>query len=678
MSEYISNPMYALDVPIDLRAVFQEEKPAGRHGFLQVAGDHFAFADGTPARFWGTNFNGGSCFPEHDYAEKMARRLAKIGINLVRFHQLDAEWNTPNIFQFTKGAWLENTQSLDPESMDRLDYFVYCLKREGIYLYMDLLTYRRFRTGDGVAAARDLPDAAKPYCLYNRRMIELQKQYAYDIFHHINPYTGLAYKDEPALVMTEIVNECDLFSKPIKIEPYVTELRTLFRQWLDENGIEFDAENCDLAGVEDPIIQFKMAVHDRYYAEMYDFLRKIGVQYPITGTNWTKNTALLKSNLKMDYTDSHTYFYDWNWKERTKSCINTAMTQLPESGLAVLAFMRTLDKPFFVSEWDVPWPNEYRAECAIIYPAVGALQGWSGFAIHTYAYSPDLRNMKILGKEVSSDAIGGVPYREGIFSAWNDPAKFGLFYHSALITRRGDVSPANRKIAVKVEDLKVRADHRIAYQNNISALALDNSPLKENVKPALNVATELSRVGIAFDDPADADQVVSEKHPIVDLDRGEVLSDNGQLYRNWEKNYGYVDTGMTKCVYGFLGKNEPVELDGLTVDGKTDFAVIALSSLTKEPIASSQNMLLTAVGRARNTNAVFDGEKMLDWGEPPIQIEVIHADIAIRTDKPNLKVWTVNPEGFYTGAVPSVYEDGVLKFTIGEKWRGMHYLIQGE
>ena len=120
-----------------------------------------------------------------------------------------------------------------------------------------------------------------------------------------------------------------------------------------------------------------------------------------------------------------------------------------------------------------------------------------------------------------------------------------------------------------------------------------------------------------------------------------------------------------------------MELDGLTVDGKTDFAVIALSSLTKEPIASSQNMLLTAVGRARNTNAVFDGEKMLDWGEPPIQIEVIHADIAIRTDKPNLKVWTVNPEGFYTGAVPSVYADGVLKFTIGEKWRGMHYLIQG-
>ena len=39
--------------------------------------------------------------------------------------------------------------------------------------------------------------------------------------------------------------------------------------------------------------------------------------------------------------------------------------------------------------------------------------------------------------------MGGVPYREGIFSVWNDPAKFGLFYHSALMLRRGDVQPAN-------------------------------------------------------------------------------------------------------------------------------------------------------------------------------------------------------------------------------------------
>ena len=58
--------------------------------------------------------------------------------------------------------------------------------------------------------------------------------------------------------------------------------------------------------------------------------------------------------------------------------------------------------------------------------AAGLLQDWAGFAIHTYCYSASTR-IDITGKEVSSSAIGGVPYREGVFNTWNDPAQFGLF-----------------------------------------------------------------------------------------------------------------------------------------------------------------------------------------------------------------------------------------------------------
>lgn len=125
MSEYIPYPSFATDAPVDISFIFAEEKPAGRHGFIRQQGDGFVFADGTPARFWGTNFNGGACFPEHDYAEKLARRLAKMGLNIVRFHQMDAEWNTPNIFQFTKGPVREDSQNLDFRSLDRLT--IWCI-----------------------------------------------------------------------------------------------------------------------------------------------------------------------------------------------------------------------------------------------------------------------------------------------------------------------------------------------------------------------------------------------------------------------------------------------------------------------------------------------------------------------------------------------------------------------
>jgi hypothetical protein len=653
MAKYIPFPAYADDVPLDLSFVYENEKPAGRHGFLQVSGDQFVFEDGTVGRFWGTNFNGGANFPDFDYAEKVAKRLSKIGVNIVRFHQLDAEWDTPNIYQFTKGARVSNTLSFDPESMKRLDYLIYCLKKEGIYCYLDIFTYRKFKTGDGVENAFNLRDAAKPYSGFNRKLIELQKRAAYDFWTHINPYTGLAYKDDPVFVMCEVVNESEYFHFKIDVEPYESEFRNLFAKWLEEEGLNYDAYNCDVNGKDKELIDFKVQLQKKYYIEMISYMREIGVKIPITGTNHTICSANCKAQTVTDFCDTHVYFYDWKWGETEKFCMNKAITHVPENGFATLSLMRVFDKPFFVSEWDMPWPNEFRAESPLLYAAVGALQGWSGFTIHTYSYSSRLDNMNILGKEVSSSTIGGVPYREGIFSTWNDPAKFGLFYHSALITRRGDVSRANNKYAIKIEDLMGKD------------------------KPAFNVSSELSQIAAHYEGDTEA-RLISEKEVLVDPESGEVRSDTGELYRSWAKNYGTIDTDKTKCAYGFLEKNGRIDLKGLELDCKTDFAVIALSSLTDEPIEKSDNILLTTVGRAKNTDAKFDGEQMLDYGRPPILIEVIEVDISLKTEYSTLKVWAVNAEGFYVGAIPATYENGSLKFTLGKQFPSMYYLIQAE
>ena len=95
---------------------------------------------------------------------------------------------------------------------------------------MDLLTYRRFKSGDGVEAAGQLGDAAKPYSTYNRRLIELQKKFNYDLWTHINSYTGLAYKDDPAIVLVEVTNENDLFTQKVTLEPYRTELEERYQE----------------------------------------------------------------------------------------------------------------------------------------------------------------------------------------------------------------------------------------------------------------------------------------------------------------------------------------------------------------------------------------------------------------------------------------------------------------
>ena len=91
-------------------------------------------------------------------------------------------------------------------------------------------------------------------------------------------------------------------------------------------------------------------------------------------------------------------------------------------------------------------------------------------------------------------------------------------------------------------------------------------------------------------------------------------------------------------------------------------------------------MLLSAIGRARNTNMQFDGDKMIDVGEAPIMAEVIHADVKIKTEiGDKLKVWGVNAEGFYAAQLRTTYEDGVLSFTIGDELNpACYYLIVKE
>ena len=105
--------------------------PAGKHGFLGVFGDRFCFEDGTEARFWGTNFNSGANFPSHAYSDMVARRLGKFGVNIMRTHQMDSEWATPNIFTTNRARPKDNTRSFDPESIDRLDYLIQALKGRG-------------------------------------------------------------------------------------------------------------------------------------------------------------------------------------------------------------------------------------------------------------------------------------------------------------------------------------------------------------------------------------------------------------------------------------------------------------------------------------------------------------------------------------------------------------------
>ncbi|MGI6574092.1 MAG: hypothetical protein ACOX19_12035 [Fermentimonas sp.] len=643
------------DMPLDLSFIYKNDKPAGERGFLKVKGDKFVFEDGTEARFWGTNFNSAQNFPSHEHSEKVAKRLAKVGVNIVRFHQLDAEWSTPNIFQFSRGENKPNTLSLDPESLDRLDYLIYCLKKEGIYVYMDVLTYRRFETGDGVESAYQLRDSAKPYSTFNRKLIELQKKFNSDLWNHVNPYTKLAYKDDPVIAMVEITNECDLWSQEVKVEPYRSELEKMYRDWAAENKVKVGKEKVTFDKSDVNVQKFFIAVTTDYYNEMIEYMRGLGVKIPIAGTNWTRNAAHLYAQLAGDFIDTHSYTSGGGgWRNGSGKFGNEPNLGSTNNLLPNMSFYKVQDRPLFISEWDNPWPNEWRAESSLLVAAVGSFQGWGGFTIHTYRYSLD-EDVDMIGKPITGNALNGVYYRGGVFDTFNDPAKFGLFYHAALIMRRGDVKPAEETISVKLDDLLA------------------------NRGKAHLLTTEKHRIESVFPEmPNKGHRMVGVNDVIVDVEKGEVLSDTKELYRNLNKKMGWIDSPKSKAVYGFLGKEGEILLNDVKVEVKTDFATVAISSLTDEPIKSSGNMLLTAVGRAENTNSKYNEDRtvQLDPGHGPIQVEVIDAIVEIKTDKKNLRVMSINPQGSITGYMPSEYKEGVFRFEIGKEFQSIYYLIQ--
>ena len=684
MSRFIPFPAYHDFAPLDISYLFESEKPAGKHGFLKVEGDRFVFEDGTPVRFWGTNLNSGACFPEKPYAEKLAKRIAAYGCNLVRLHQIDSEWATPSIYQLKKGKRMENTSTYDPESFDRLDYLLYCLKQEGIYIYLDMLTYRKFKEADGARNASALINRAAPYCYFDRTLIELQKQYCTTMWEHVNPYTGLAYKDDPAFALSDAANEIDLFgcfNHKIDVEPYASEFREMYRTWCRENNhADEDCGKTDLNDNNDPVlVEYKFHVVENYYNEIFDHMRSLGVKVPFTGTNHSWKYVQCKATQHVgDFMDSHLNVRYMTWNPGAKYCRNIALHEQPEWGAMRNARMRRFGKPFFTSEWDLTFPNKYRAESPILLAAMGMLQNWSGYTIHTYAYTSLLEHMNILGKEVSSETIGNVGYREGIFSTWNDPAKFGMFYHAAIITRREDVKPAKNKYCIRVDELNTDLDQQPG------GLTLPS-------KKAFVASTELSQIGVDYH--GEFENTLPDTEPLVDLDSGEVVSDTGEMYRSWKKRYGTIDTPMTKAVYGRLGENGTISLDGLQITCSNDYAVIALSSLNNDlDIAHSDSLLLTTVGDVTNTDMKMsiapesiqpnDGRppymQMDDIGKPPILCEVIEAEVVMKTDRRNLVVWAVNAENVFLGTVPVTYKDGCACFTLGKQSPSIYYLIQAE
>ena len=397
------------------------DPPAGKHGFLTVKGEGFAFEDGTPARFLGVAIAKNSIFVDRETIDKVADLLARLGVNLVRFHHFD---DANGVVRYGPDGRLE----LVPERMEALDYWIARLKEKGIYVYLDLLSYRTFK------GAEQLGRGGKPAAVYNEDLIRSQVEYARLLLTHENPFTGRRYVDEPAIAMVEIYNENGLFLKwnwQAIPEPFKRELEALWNEWLRKRygstealrraWTDFTGRSALLPGesLEKGTVRlprmvperyapgkrkglshiarrndgavFAYELHRRFFRRMKGELRKLGLKVPLSAAGSPLILPdLLSIARELDFVAVN-YYYDHpaflpgnEWSLPAFFHMDDPLSRWDEGLFAPSVAFASIDgKPLVVRECSYCWPNPHRLQGMLELLAYGPMQGVDAIILFT-------------------------------------------------------------------------------------------------------------------------------------------------------------------------------------------------------------------------------------------------------------------------------------------------------
>lgn len=139
--------------------------------------------------------------------------FSKLGFNLFRMHIWDTQISDE------KGNIIRN------EQLDHFDYLVKLLKDHDIKMVLTPIAF----WGDGWPEPdSDTPGFSNKYgkdgSLTNPMAIKAQQRYLSEFLEYVNPYTGLAYKDDPDVIAFEISNEPHHRGKPAAVTKFIASM----------------------------------------------------------------------------------------------------------------------------------------------------------------------------------------------------------------------------------------------------------------------------------------------------------------------------------------------------------------------------------------------------------------------------------------------------------------------
>ncbi|PWM30086.1 MAG: hypothetical protein DBX55_05325 [Verrucomicrobia bacterium] len=616
------------------------DAPAGKYGFAFAKGGEIFFEKrpDIPARFYGSNLCFQANYPDRENADRLADDFAATGYNILRLHHYDdllIDKSSPDLLSF------------DAEKLDRLDYLVAAMKKRGIYVTTDLFVSRKL-AADSVepefgwngdmnatkAAFFVSPKAADNFRAFSKKLLE-----------HVNPYTGLAWKDDPAVVSVSLVNENTIFGAYESLRPYFD---GLFREWLAKNSIAADEKNFDFLRK-----RFLSDISRKFFAEQKAFLRSLGVRAMLTDQNFWDGypVALLRKNY--DIADSHMYFghphfIERPWQLPAKVKTESAISEY--GGCIELSASQIAGKPFSITEWNYVNNNDHAAEGAFLMGAYGALHKWDMLCRFAYSHGA-------IDFSKHAGPIGHFDTNSNPVAALSDRA-------GALFFLRGDVGASKFSIpSLLPEDYLLRSEKLES-----------RSPLLKRIGLYAATEIEFNPTPAGFKIPANAPFAVAAERAVVEQNKFDrpVLVDSAEFLPELQKlTAGKIDIEnevyesetsemvldkkrgtwrlVTPRSEAFISP-EGGAFHGNFADIKNSrgWSCVLLASIDGKPLKDSSRILILHLSDVKNANMRFDDSEMTvlrDYGHLPLLARRAESLLTFADARAGWRLYALNHDG---------------------------------
>lgn len=604
-------------------------------------------------------------FPNHADADELAQQIKLHGYNLARLHHIDTTImeGSANDFEF------------NPVQMDRFYYLLAAFKKQGIYWMIDAATSWNGAFGN-----------IKPHRFAKVHNLNLTVHYDVDSQKHWkrlvdlilnvkNKYTQINILQDPNLALVTLFNEGGINFSARK--GYPNELEALFINWQKSQGLKSISKNLpdrwekssDAALMQRFISDLELDTSQW----MTDYLRKLSYKGLVTAYNNGKNAQVHASRKNMDVISVHAYhdhpnnFVGKGSSQKSKSSISEIL-----SYVSYFSTSRYFGKPFIVDEYDHPYWSPYRKEAGIALSSYAAMQDWD--AICRFSNPVALGYNKKAPRRLK--AI--YPFGVGL-----DPVARAGETLAYFLFRRGDVVSANKSVALEMNDSFLYSDKSSvkgisSVHKSLSLLArvglkLPGSDFESDLtlSPEIDNESAISKLlaGNNYLFPKELlsklrESKILNTSDIPSADAG-IYSTTNQIILSPNNNQMTVITPRTEAVVSNFKKS--VKLSNLTVVHSNKSAVVSVSALDDQEIASSRRMLLIVATDAKNSGDVFskDRKKLIKHGSFPVLIESIKIKFELK-NKTNakFKLYALSLSGQRKELVPVVNANKNLLFNI--------------